>query len=136
MKSELLKGKRVFLDTTEFVAASCNVSAPALVEFRKFCERGQLTLLTTEITRLEIKNAVKWEANKAQQAVNCIPISVHLVAEASEAAALRTLKQKLGTNMLSDSLSTGVDEFFSNCRAVNLPVPAVGLTNVLKCYFE
>ena len=57
--TKLLKGKHVFLDTTEFSHVRFDVGNPAFTEFRRLCRKRQFVLLTTDITKREVEAGMK-----------------------------------------------------------------------------
>ena len=133
--SKLLKGKQVFVDTTEFSDAHFNVRNPSFNEFRKLCEEGQLAFLTTDITKREIKAGIKSVADKARQRIADAADAIHSLQE-PEVPAMTTFVAKLEQGVFSDAWSKALDEFFEKCSAVTLPIPPTAIPPVLDRYFE
>lgn len=133
--TKLLKGKQVFVDTTEFSDAHFNVRNPSFAEFRKLCEDRQLTFLTTDITKREIKAGIKSVADQARQRITDAAKAIHSLQE-PEVPAMTALVAKLEQEVFSDAWSTALDEFFVKCHALTLPIPPTAIPSVLDLYFE
>lgn len=133
--AKLLKGKRVFLDTTEFSDARFDMCNPAFTEFLRLCKKRQLVLLTTDITRREIKVGIKLLAEKAHQTVRDAAQAIHNLQE-PEVSSVKDLARKLKPSAFSDVWSLAVEGFFSECPAVILPMPRTAIEEVFDLYFE
>jgi hypothetical protein len=135
VESYLLKGKRVFVDTTEFSEANFNVKNPSFAEFQKLCEKGRLTLITTEITRREIFAGVKIQAEKSKNAIDDVCRLGKTLAKV-DAEALRPLLEKVKTDVAEEAVRTAVEEFFAKCSAITAPIPATAVEEVIGLYFD
>lgn len=131
----LVKGTRVFLDTTEFVSANFDIHNPAFQEFCRLCEIGELRLLSTEITRREIKAHIDGFATYAHRLLQEVSKVIHTLPKA-EAEAVKTIAHKLKASVLSDGLLKDSEEFFKKCNAVNLVIPPKATQHVLNLYFD
>lgn len=132
--SNLLKGKRVFVDTTEFSTAQFSMQSPVFVELARLCRSGRVVLLTTDITRREIEAGVRNFANRAIQTVYEAAKVADVLVE-PEALAVKSLERKLTHEDLLERLSKGVDSFFKECQVVTLAIPPDAATQVFDLYF-
>lgn len=132
--AKLLKGKRVFVDTTEFSAAHFNMQNPSFVEFAKLCGKRQMVLLTTDITKREIDAGVRFCAEKALQTIAEAAKVVDALQE-PEVPAVKALAGKLTSAKFLGAWSKGVEDFFKECHAVTLAMPPNAASKVFDLYF-
>jgi hypothetical protein len=134
--TKLLKGKRVFVDTTEFSAAHFNMQNPSFAELRQLCEKRELTLLTTDITKREVQAGIKLLSDKAHQTVSAAVQASNALQEFGTAAAVKALADKLKPTNFFNTCCQAIEKFFNECRAVSLPIPPDAMSKVLDLYFD
>ena len=125
----LVEGSRVFVDTSEFVDADFAIDNPAFKAFCNLCEKRQLTLLTTNITRREINARIKLFVDQREQLLNRV---IGALPEPDAQVVKTILKRNTG----SDDLAKNIVRFFEKCNAVDMAIPSNAVEHVFNLYFE
>jgi hypothetical protein len=133
--NHLLKGEKVFIDTTEFSDKGFDLKNPAFAEFLKLCKNGQLRLLTTEITKREIEQGIKIIAEKSCDAIKQAGDAARIL-KIPEAAFIKELSEKLKPADFAKKNQIEMEEFFRECKAVTLFPRADAIGKVFELYFD
>jgi len=132
--SKLLKGKRVFLDTQVFRKARFGVSNPAFKKLSEICKEGDVTLVTTSITRKEIDaqiDEVAPEIKKTLGTAASILVGFGLPEITINGASAATLTEA----EIAAFLKALVAIFFRDCDVEEIELPKRALHNALDLYF-
>lgn len=131
--TKLLKGKRVFLDTTEFSDARFDVGNPAFTKFSELCRQGTFRLFTTDLTKAEIEKGIEQQTRTLCDIIRqASKLAVILGRPKSDE--LKDLSRSLDQKLLSANLRKDVTEFFSRCQATALQIPETSATHVVRNY--
>ena len=123
------------IDTQAFRKARFGVEGPAFANFCALCKLGELTLVTTTITRREIDAQIDEVAPEFRS----------ILAKAGGIAASLGQSQivvfgfpstQLTELQVAVALKKSVGEFFEKCGAEQLDLPKLALPKVLDLYFE
>jgi hypothetical protein len=121
VKSKLLQGSGVFIDTTEFSNARLDVANPVFVNFAKLCKKGTFHLYTTQITEAEIKRGIE---NQSKDLCDSIDHTYQFSAllHKSDRTVVEKLKAKAKTPLIAQRTLRKVMGFMEKCASSTFPV--------------
>jgi hypothetical protein len=131
--SKVLKTKRVFIDTTEFVDVSFNVDSPQLREITRLCCAKELTLNTTAITKAEILKRIEIESKINHKKLAELAKATGLTAE--DLQTLTAIADKLNPTDIVKAHGNAIAKFFSDCSTTELEIPKTCINEVFNRYF-
>jgi len=131
----LLKGKRVFLDTQVFRKAWFGFSRPAFKKLLMLCRDGDVILVTTLITRREIEAQIEEIApdiKKTLGRANSIMVGLGFPEITVQGNSSATVSEVQIATLMKNS----VEAFFRDCNVEQIEFPKTALHNVFELYFE
>jgi PIN domain len=126
--SDQLETGEVFIDTEVFVREKFNWNSKSLVRLKELVKFGQLRILTTGITKNEVKSRIREAIAHAATAVKKHEITL-------EQLGLSDAHEKTCNPDAATNLASLFEEFLTEVRAVEVPLHA-DLDNLCKDYFE
>ncbi len=121
--NKLLKGKGVFIDTTEFSNARFDMSNPAFVKFAELCKAGKFRLFTTDITQKEIEDGIQIQMRLLHERLaETVKLAGGITTQ--ETAALKKFGESFDVASQVVAMRKRVEDFFVDCQTVALAIPA------------
>ncbi len=133
--SKLLKGKCVFIDTQAFRRARFGVADPAFEKLSDLCEHGEVTLLTTAITRREIEAQIEETAQEMRSTLTKAA-AIALSLGEPEIFIFGVPANKITEIQIITGVKGLVNKFFNRCLVEELELPNTALSDVLDLYFQ
>lgn len=132
--NEALESDTVFIDTCIFRNSNFWLDNDTFSEFKRLCQEGQLKLVTTEITKFEIRRRIEEQAKEAFAALEKFKNKTHLLPKMHRQfgegyKALTVLELQRG-------MEKAVDAFFRQTKARVLPIPDGAVKRVFGKYFK